>query len=177
MPEFGDYRIAPMAPEDIPCIRRIEKQSFDECWQEGSFEKELANTNTACYLTLKESGVLVAYMGSWLILEEAHITTFAVDPSRRRENIGTLLMLRFMEEIIGRGIHWATLEVHEKNGAAIALYTKFGFKKIGTRKKYYNETDDGHVMWVGNLHRLPYRETLTQIKNSLPALRREERTS
>lgn len=39
-----------------------------------------------------------------------------------------------------------TLEVNEKNLAAIHLYEKCGFKTIGTRKKYYNNTFDAYIM-------------------------------
>ena len=39
-----------------------------------------------------------------------------------------------------------SLEVNEKNLIAINLYKKFGFKKIGSRKKYYNGIDDAIIM-------------------------------
>lgn len=39
-----------------------------------------------------------------------------------------------------------TLEVNEKNFSAIHLYEKHGFKTIGTRKKYYNNTFDAYIM-------------------------------
>lgn len=69
-----------MQQEDIPFIREIEKQCFSELWPEDGFERELTNTKVALYLVLKIDGTVAGYMGSWLILEEAHITTFAVAP-------------------------------------------------------------------------------------------------
>lgn len=39
-----------------------------------------------------------------------------------------------------------TLEVNEKNLPAIHLYEKYGFTKIGTRKKYYDNTFDAYIM-------------------------------
>lgn len=71
-----------------------------------------------------------------------------------------------MKESISRGVKWSTLEVNEKNKAAIALYEKFGFKKVGTRKKYYNGTDDGHVMWVGKIYQPEYSSKLDDIESS-----------
>ena len=38
------------------------------------------------------------------------------------------------------------LEVNWKNEPAINLYKKSGFKRIGTRKKYYNNVDDAIIM-------------------------------
>ena len=39
-----------------------------------------------------------------------------------------------------------TLEVNEHNLNAIKLYEKFGFIKVGLRKKYYNRTDNALIM-------------------------------
>ena len=38
------------------------------------------------------------------------------------------------------------LEVNWKNEPAINLYKKNGFKRIGIRKKYYNNIDDAIIM-------------------------------
>lgn len=38
------------------------------------------------------------------------------------------------------------LEVNENNLPAIHLYEKYGFKRIGLRKKYYNNTDNAILM-------------------------------
>ena len=38
------------------------------------------------------------------------------------------------------------LEVNENNFPAIHLYEKYGFKRIGLRKKYYNNTDNAILM-------------------------------
>ena len=38
------------------------------------------------------------------------------------------------------------LEVNENNLSAIHLYEKYGFKRIGLRKKYYNNTDNAILM-------------------------------
>ena len=39
-----------------------------------------------------------------------------------------------------------TLEVNVENTPAIKLYEKFGFKNLGIRKKYYNNTTDAYIM-------------------------------
>lgn len=39
-----------------------------------------------------------------------------------------------------------TLEVNESNLPAIELYKKLGFKTLGKRKKYYNNTHDAYIM-------------------------------
>ena len=39
-----------------------------------------------------------------------------------------------------------TLEVSEQNEVAISLYSKFGFEKVGLRKKYYDGKFDAILM-------------------------------
>lgn len=39
-----------------------------------------------------------------------------------------------------------TLEVNEKNLPAIHLYEKYGFEKVGIRKKYYDNKYDAYIM-------------------------------
>ena len=39
-----------------------------------------------------------------------------------------------------------SLEVKEKNVPAIKLYEKYGFEKVGIRKKYYNGIDNAIIM-------------------------------
>ncbi|MGN1352333.1 MAG: hypothetical protein ACI4VE_06175 [Clostridia bacterium] len=39
-----------------------------------------------------------------------------------------------------------TLEVNENNYIAKELYLKYGFKILGTRKKYYNNKDNALIM-------------------------------
>jgi len=39
-----------------------------------------------------------------------------------------------------------TLEVNEKNLTAIHIYEKYGFEKVGIRKKYYENKYDAYIM-------------------------------
>lgn len=39
-----------------------------------------------------------------------------------------------------------TLEVNINNIPAINLYKKYGFEKVGVRKKYYNNLEDALIM-------------------------------
>lgn len=58
---------------------------------------------------------------------------------------GSLLL----EALIDKSKHSSiliTLEVNEKNLPAIHLYEKYGFKKVGSRKKYYDNKFDAYIM-------------------------------
>ena len=55
-----------------------------------------------------------------------------------------------LEEIINiaknKNMKSITLEVNVNNNIAINLYKKYGFKEVGIRPKYYNNTDDAIIM-------------------------------
>jgi ribosomal-protein-alanine N-acetyltransferase len=62
-----------------------------------------------------------------------------------------------------RQLERATLEVRVSNEAALALYTKFGFKEAGRRKRYYQDTgEDALVLWRGGLHHPQFPQELEQ---------------
>lgn len=156
--------VEPMNRSHIPRIREIERLSFSDPWPEDGFDKELENSKVAVYFVARLNEKVVGYIGAWMILEEAHITTFAVDPECRGKRLGFILLLRLMVEAISRGIHWSTLEVNEHNAAAISLYSKFGYRKISVRKKYYSGVDDAHLMWMGQMHMESFRNLIEQFK-------------
>jgi ribosomal-protein-alanine N-acetyltransferase len=84
---------------------------------------------------------IVGYSGMWLMVDEAHITTIAVDPAYRSEGIGELLLLALLERAQDLGAGEATLECRVSNHIAQALYRKYTFHDAGIRKRYYS--DDG----------------------------------
>ena len=65
------------------------------------------------------------------MVDEAHITTFAVHPAIRRRRIGERLLLAFLDLALDRGAHEATLEVRLSNLPARQLYEKYGFRPSG----------------------------------------------
>ena len=87
------------------------------------------------------------YGGIWLMVDEAHVTTFAVLPAWRRQgrrrpaDAGA-------DGARGRArAHVATLEVRLSNEAARLLYQRFGFRPVGVRPRYYSDNgEDALIM-------------------------------
>ena len=77
-----------------------------------------------------------------------HIMNIAVDPDERRQGIARSLLLELFDRV-GEGDHARfTLEVRQSNGAAIALYERFGFRSAGVRRRYYQDNgEDAIIMW------------------------------
>jgi [ribosomal protein S18]-alanine N-acetyltransferase len=156
-----------MGPRDITAVVALERLIFPEPWPVGVFRDELRQENRT-YLVAEEEGELAAYAGLLQLGEEGHITTVAVEPSRRRAGLATRLLLELVETARRRGSRRLTLEVRTTNRAAQALYRKFGFAPVGMRKRYYG-TEDALVMWAEDVDQPAYLERLEQIRTSLPS--------
>ncbi len=133
--------VEPMRISDVAAVLEIERLSFSSPWPAFAFEQELTANRMAHYLVARLEGSVVAFAGIWLMVDEAHITTFGVHPEYRRRGIGRRLLLRLAERSIEVGAVRMTLEVRVSNAPAQALYRSFGFRVSGRRVSYYS--DDG----------------------------------
>ncbi len=158
--------IVPMTAADIPDVLRIERASFTTTWPSDAFYNELTTNKLAHYYVGRADGKIVAYGGIWVIFEDSHITTIAVDSAYRGRKFGELMLLRLIDEAIERGAAWMTLEVRESNAGAQQLYRKYGFTTVTTRKGYYSDNNENAlVMWAGNMKGELYRQRLRALRS------------
>ncbi|HEY9791420.1 MAG TPA: ribosomal protein S18-alanine N-acetyltransferase [Candidatus Obscuribacterales bacterium] len=161
-----------MTEADLDQIMLIEPHAFGtHHWSRQSFLNELANPGGHYFVTADElSAKLCGYSGFWLIGEEAHITTLAVHPDLRRRYIGELLLINDIEHAQNVGASWLTLEVRASNYAAQNLYFKYGFKNLGTRRKYYQDNDeDALVLWAENIRSDEFKKNVNTHLQDLQA--------
>ena len=119
----------------------------------------------AHYLVARVDDAIAAYGGMWLMVDEAHITTFAVDPAWRRQGIGERLLLAFLDIAIERDAHEATLEVRLSNLAARRLYEKYGFRPVGLRPNYYSDDrEDALIMTTEPLAERAMLERIARLR-------------
>ena len=140
-------RIELMTLGDIPAVHRIERASFPVPWPDYAFRQEVETNRLAHYLVVRAGDQIVGYGGMWLMVDEAHVTTFAVLPEWRRRGIGARLMLAMMQLATDVGARVATLEVRLSNEPARQLYMRFGFRPVGLRPRYYSDNgEDALIM-------------------------------
>lgn len=135
--------------EDIDQVLEVEHQSFTLPWSREAFLNELTFNKYAVYLVIEDNGKVVGYCGSWIVIDESHITNIAILPEYRGKKLGEALLQKMIEVSLSLGTVQMTLEVRVSNQVAISLYEKFGFQKGGIRKSYYTDNhEDAYVMWV-----------------------------
>ncbi len=144
-------RIEPLAEEHLNEILAIEKESNGAPWSERSFRNEISHPN-GVFVVAKDRDRVIGYAGAWFVVDEAHITTVAVDPGHRRKGIGRLLTIHILNAAKEKGMACSTLEVRAGNEAAIKLYEALGFVSTAKRKAYYPDNqEDALVMWLHDL--------------------------
>ena len=159
--------IEPMSRSDVAAVSAIERRSYATPWHENAYNTELTN-HSAAYYVARLDGKVVGYAGMWVIMDEAHITTLAVDQPYRGRKIGERLLQALMEEATFRGADRASLEVREHNIVAQNLYRKYGFRDAAIRKSYYTDNhENALVMWADRLRTAEYRQMLRDLRRQL----------
>lgn len=168
------FQIDNMTLDDIPESISIEKAAYLPHFSHRDFEYELKQNRLAHYFSLRV--VLpepyqthqIGVSGYWLLGEEAHIITIAVDPGWQRLGLGEWLLLHMLEHARTRNARVATLEVRPSNQRGITLYQKYRFKEVGRRFAYYSDNgEDALILTTPSLDAPEYRQMLTSNKEKL----------
>ena len=143
---MDNVQISKMTISDLNEIENVLFSDFDDFWNINVFKNELLNPNSK-YIVAKIDNKIVGYAGIWKAVDDVHITNIVTAKKLRRQNIGSILLSNLIQMArTENGITSITLEVNSNNIPAQNLYKKFGFKIVGLRKKYYNNTDDAIIM-------------------------------
>lgn len=138
-------KISKMNIDDLNKISPVLLTEFDDFWNYNIFKSELENENSK-YVVAKNNDEIVGFAGIWISIDEAHVTNIVTKKDLRKNGIGSTLLEELINLSKNLNLVSITLEVNENNLDAIKLYKKFGFEKLGIRKKYYNNTDNALIM-------------------------------
>lgn len=140
-----EISIEPMTTSHFISIKENLTTQFDDFWTASILEKELQNPNSHYFIAVRY-GVVLGFAGIWKAVDEYHITDIVVKKDLRQKGIGSQLLEKLIEVAKSDEVTAITLEVNCHNTPAIALYEKYYFQTVGTRKKYYHNTDDALIM-------------------------------
>ena len=159
-----------MKVEDLPAVHVIERESFSTPWPAHAYRQELENNRLAAYIVARCGDEVVGFAGIWLLVDEAHVTTFATRRAWRRQGIGERLLLALLDLARARGANEATLEVRPSNMPARRLYEKYGFKVVGVRPHYYSDdNEDALIMTTDSLDGRSMRDRVAELRAAVSA--------
>ena len=157
-----------MTFDDLPAVQAIERSSFSVPWPDDAYRNELTTNRLASYVVARADDAVVGFAGLWVMVDEAHVTTFAVDPRWRRRGVGERLLLALLDLAVVRRAREATLEVRLSNTPARRLYEKYGFRPVGIRPRYYSDNgEDALIMTTDALESAPVRDRIAGLRAAL----------
>ena len=136
--------IEKMSIKDFEEIKDILQTDFDEFWNANILKSEL-ESELSSYIVAKKENQIVGFAGIINLPDDVEITNIVTKKSERKKGIGKLLL----DKLIQMAFEFSkdfSLEVNEKNKAAINLYKKAEFEEVGIRKKYYNGCENAIIM-------------------------------
>ena len=188
----AEFVVEPMQVEQLDQVRRIERACFPTPWPRNAYRREILKNERAHYVVVRttsrpapspkrrqfplsllpfgRSGArdVVAYAGVWVMLDEAHITTVAVDPDYRRLGLGELLIIQMARISLQARATRMTLEVRMSNDIAQRLYRKFGFSDGGVRPRYYSDDfEDALIMRSEDFESSSFAERMAAAEEEL----------
>ena len=148
-----ELRFRHMRLEDIEQVHAIDILSFPLPWSERSYRFEVTeNQHSRTWVAEALDGHgrarVVGMIVVWIILDEAHVATIAIQPDFRRMHIGQRLLALALEDAVQDGAKLAYLEVRRSNLGAQNMYHQFGFVVNGLRPKYYVDNGEDALLMM-----------------------------
>ena len=134
-------------------IKRINKKDIDLCyeldsntislWSKEQWANEFKKDGTKIFGVLIKN-LVIGICVFQVVLDEAQISYFVVNPNFRRKGFGSFLMSYLIRESEELSLKKLLLEVSQSNLTAQKFYTQFNFYTVGIRKNYYK--DGSHAL-------------------------------
>jgi [ribosomal protein S18]-alanine N-acetyltransferase len=143
-----EFEIVAMDSDDCHAVAVLHGERFARPWGDGEFHSLLTQDNVFGFVARQTNAFLKKPLPGFVLARqvagEAEILTLAVQAKAARSGLGWRLMQAATREAHARGGESMFLEVDAGNTAALGLYRKLGFEKVGERRGYYKD-DKGAV--------------------------------
>lgn len=139
-------KILKLSEEYAASAAETEAAYLSTAWSEAQIRDALGRSDTL-YLAAFDGGKLCGVASCVFSAYEAMIENLAVRAESRRRGAASALLAGIEEEARRRRLSSVCLEVASRNLAAVSLYEKAGFSRVGVRRGFYRrENDDALVM-------------------------------
>lgn len=131
---------------DLAAMMDIERSVFPtSAWTEQQMADELRRVGESRWYCVAEApDGLVGYVGLYVNRPDADVQTIAA--ARPGQGIGSVLLRSAVDHAWSAGCTRLFLEVRADNEPALALYSRFGFRRMGRRPRYYPDGGDAVTM-------------------------------
>lgn len=131
------FFVRPMAGADLGAVHAIESEN-PSSWSGGQLASELEQESGWQFVAESTaSGLVCGFVCGRSCAGEAELLKIAVAREYRRQGIGGQLVALTLRYLAEQGTGRCFLELRAGNLPALALYERFGFRRVGLRKNYY----------------------------------------
>ena len=148
---MSDIIIRKATAADVPAIAVIEKASIPQPWSESAFADALTQENSVT-LVAEADGEIAGFITGVFLFDNADIYSVATAEQHRKKGIGGKLLQAFFDTLPTE-VEAVGLEVRESNSAAISLYEKYGFERVGLRKNFYEQPRENAILYTKQLQK------------------------
>jgi len=142
-------RVLPARRSDLAAVSAIAQACFTVPWPLQELEKELTRAHATLRVVwpTEADAPLAGFMSYWHVDTEVQIMNVAVAPAQQQRGFGSALVSDALALASRQGATSAVLEVRRSNLAALRLYERHGFVRVGVRARYYSDNqEDAFVM-------------------------------
>jgi ribosomal-protein-alanine N-acetyltransferase len=137
----GEPVLSEASVRDAPAMARLHAASFQRGWSDDEIERLLMERNTVAHRATT-GRKLLGFILSRIAGDEAEIYSVAVASARRGRGLARALLTLNLRRLAGLGVRSVFLEVDEHNEPARRLYRRAGFREVGRRPGYYQQSRD-----------------------------------
>ena len=125
----------------------LDQKSLNGLWSKSQWERELTDPKRICLGILDlDTKKLLGLCSAWIVIDELHLTFFAIHPLRQREGLGKFLLSDLIKRSKLHQTNHINLEVKKNNEPAKAFYKAMGFKTVGNRSNFYKDGSDALIL-------------------------------
>lgn len=129
--------VEPGQPGDAETLARLHATGFYRGWPAADFASYLLEADISVYVACDAKRKIIGFALFRAVGDECELLTIVVDPRWRGKGIGAALLAAAVDDFRRSPVKRFFLEVEQENVAAIRLYQRFGFSRIGRREGYY----------------------------------------
>lgn len=136
---------------ECSALVQLDTRCFARPWTASAWEAEFGRAFARIWVWTPgadQQDSVGGYCVCWHLGQEAELLRIAVAPSLRGQGVGASLLDWALAKARQEGCLSLSLEVQADNRAAVCMYEKSGFERVGARAGYY-QGKDALLMKVG----------------------------
>tara|TARA_Y100001968_G_scaffold259828_1_gene247218 strand:+ start:288 stop:755 length:468 start_codon:yes stop_codon:yes gene_type:complete len=124
----------------------LDKKSLKGLWTKSQWKRELTDPKRICIGVIDlDTKQLLGLCSAWLLIDELHITSIAVQQIHQRKGLGKFLISDLIKRSKSFQTNKIRLEVKDTNQPAKAFYKSMGFKIECNRSNFYKDGSDALI--------------------------------